>query len=880
VWSDTQRGALESLGTVDVSDNNITVQTGMGIEVYDATSTTATVTGNTIEGADTCIAMDSVSTSNLTGNTLNGCGTAISFAQSEATAPVSATVSGNFFNSPAPAIGLENATSLLVDASGNWWDRTNGPTASDNVNSDTGANVSANVTYRPWCLTDDCASVDATAPTVLSVVANPNPAKAGDVTMTITFSEPMNTGIDPTVEITGLTGGTLAVTGSFTNDTTWEGTVTVPDNDEETTATVSISGGEDPSGNQMATDTANTLDVDTIDPVISSITSVANAAVDTTAGWLKPGDTITFTLTPSKQETNATIDATYNDVPLTWTPGAGYTYVATYTVNEGDDDQTTPLQLTGVTLTDAAGNTSASFDGSYVTDTIDANSPTISTTVSNQYFSPGSVDGVKDTTDIDTGFSESAAYTIEVQDASHTTVKSWSGTAMDPNARTWDGTDTLGAQVPEGTYTVVVTATDDAGNQTVDNSQTIVVDNTEPTLTLISPVNATTTGQAPSLSFTATDTVTATPTTACTLDSASTNCAVSQFSGLSDGSHTLVITASDDAGNATSTSSTFTVDTTDSSLAFTQTTSTSLTVNDTSATTTLGVGASTVSLPPGTVVTRTDGAAIFPSDISSKILATTDVDVSSTDGSTIGAIQWGVAGAELSFTPAITVTLHVGSAYNGRTFAIYRSESSTSGWTQTGLVDATCTVVSGDCTFMTNNASYFAVVSPNSGSSSTSSGGGGGGGGAPITGTNVSTPSNGGTVGGGEVLGAAAYNFTQNLTVGAEGQDVTELQKILIAEGDLAISAPTGYFGPLTKAAVVKYQTAHHISPTSGYVGPLTRAELNKGVIATTPEGGSVLGASTQKLSDAQIQAILNLLSAFNADASVIANVEHTLKGQ
>ncbi len=91
---------------------------------------------------------------------------------------------------------------------------------------------------------------------------------------------------------------------------------------------------------------------------------------------------------------------------------------------------------------------------------------------------------------------------------------------------------------------------------------------------------------------------------------------------------------------------------------------------------------------------------------------------------------------------------------------------------------------------------------------------GGGGGGRPI-------PSDVG-----EVLGASSFNFTIDLHYGSTGDDVIELQKILIKDGFLHIDAPTGWFGPLTEAAVKLYQAAHGII-TTGYVGPLTRAALN-----------------------------------------------------
>ena len=52
------------------------------------------------------------------------------------------------------------------------------------------------------------------------------------------------------------------------------------------------------------------------------------------------------------------------------------------------------------------------------------------------------------------------------------------------------------------------------------------------------------------------------------------------------------------------------------------------------------------------------------------------------------------------------------------------------------------------------------------------------------------------------------------------------LQNILIQKGYLSSDSNTGYFGVLTKAALIKYQTAMGISPAVGYFGPLTIASL------------------------------------------------------
>jgi hypothetical protein len=79
----------------------------------------------------------------------------------------------------------------------------------------------------------------------------------------------------------------------------------------------------------------------------------------------------------------------------------------------------------------------------------------------------------------------------------------------------------------------------------------------------------------------------------------------------------------------------------------------------------------------------------------------------------------------------------------------------------------------------------------------------------------------------------SGYNFTKDLTVGSKGADVTALQNVL------GISPATGYFGSVTKAAVIKFQLAKGLTPAAGYVGAKTRAVLNAG--STTTGGTSVV---------------------------------------
>ncbi|MEO6536090.1 MAG: peptidoglycan-binding protein, partial [Candidatus Paceibacterota bacterium] len=73
--------------------------------------------------------------------------------------------------------------------------------------------------------------------------------------------------------------------------------------------------------------------------------------------------------------------------------------------------------------------------------------------------------------------------------------------------------------------------------------------------------------------------------------------------------------------------------------------------------------------------------------------------------------------------------------------------------------------------------------------------------------------------------------FTKQLAQGSQGVEVTELQQILTQQG-FYTGPVTGYFGALTKAAVMAYQVAHGLSPV-GQVGPQTRSSLNTGTSST-----------------------------------------------
>ena len=89
----------------------------------------------------------------------------------------------------------------------------------------------------------------------------------------------------------------------------------------------------------------------------------------------------------------------------------------------------------------------------------------------------------------------------------------------------------------------------------------------------------------------------------------------------------------------------------------------------------------------------------------------------------------------------------------------------------------------------------------------------------------------------------AELKFTKTLRLGATGDEVRELQAFLRQHPDIYPEGlVTGYFGPLTEAAVKRLQEKNDIESV-GIVGPQTRAKLNElitegaGVSGITPPG-------------------------------------------
>lgn len=86
---------------------------------------------------------------------------------------------------------------------------------------------------------------------------------------------------------------------------------------------------------------------------------------------------------------------------------------------------------------------------------------------------------------------------------------------------------------------------------------------------------------------------------------------------------------------------------------------------------------------------------------------------------------------------------------------------------------------------------------------------------------------------------SSCYSYTRDLTVGSTGADVTALQEMLVASGDLMMPAGVdyGYFGSLTQSALASWQADNGVAPAAGYFGPVTKAKVDSMCVTTDDMG-------------------------------------------
>ncbi|PLX95818.1 MAG: hypothetical protein C0621_03135, partial [Desulfuromonas sp.] len=374
-----------------------------------------------------------------------------------------------------------------------------------------------------------------------------------------------------------------------------------------------------------ATDTAGlvtshsvTVKVDTLAPTITISSPVA--------GYVT---TLTPDLSYSISDGSATVEVAVDGSVLPLVSGD------TLPLGEG------PHVLT-VTATDAAGNSAVASRAV----TVDTTAPGITITAP--------VAGYLTTTTpiLSYSLSDSAATVAVAVDGSVVSVAN--GEAL---------------PLSQGTHVITVTATDSAGLMT-SSSVTVKVDTVAPTVTISSPLAGYVTTPSPSLSYSVND---SSANIAVTVDTVPVSVVSGESLSLTEGGHTINVTATDPAGNSTVASRYITVDTTSPDVVITAplagflTTTTptlSYSVNDSDASVDVAVDGVTVAVSSGDPLPLTQGTHVISvtatdtAGLSSSRHVTVKVD---TSAPTV-TISSPANGYETTLTPTLSYSLSDSSA--------------------------------------------------------------------------------------------------------------------------------------------------------------------------------------------------------------------------
>lgn len=111
--------------------------------------------------------------------------------------------------------------------------------------------------------------------------------------------------------------------------------------------------------------------------------------------------------------------------------------------------------------------------------------------------------------------------------------------------------------------------------------------------------------------------------------------------------------------------------------------------------------------------------------------------------------------------------------------------------------------------------------------------------------------------------------FNKDLQLGSRGDDVRRLQELLKTDkGVYPEGLVTGYYGQLTKAAILKLQLKHGVIKTdrdqgAGRLGPKTRAKVKE--VFESPSDSTPTSNNTAQSLQAQIQLLLQQLQELQA---------------
>lgn len=385
-------------------------------------------------------------------------------------------------------------------------------------------------------------------------------------TVTVEFNESVDGSVAPTVEVTNL-NRTYAVSGSFDDTTTWTGTVTIVDDNEQRTATIAVSDAADTVGNVMIADGSNAFQVDTTGPAKPDSTDAANVTLSNRNDY-----DVTVNLVANSEADEVSVKVTDRTTTVvenrSITPGTETVNVTGLDVSSLDDGSIT---VSALALDSGYPNTEGYT--APTTATKDTKRPNVSsiTVGDGEINDVDAGTGQPVTVTFDEDMNRSVSPTVKLVDLNRTYAVNGS---FDSDTA-WTGTVTIADDDETTTGNVTVTGAADAlGNALVTANRSVSVDTETPSITGLDVAH--TGGGTVSVSFNASESLDSasvslgTPSGTTTLSSFTESESgpyeyTATYSGGDDGSYTATLDAANDAaGNdgATGQSDTVTVDTT------------------------------------------------------------------------------------------------------------------------------------------------------------------------------------------------------------------------------------------------------------------------------------------------------------------------------
>ncbi|MFL1894587.1 Ig-like domain-containing protein [Aquimarina sp. 2-A2] len=459
-------GTADSADVLTVTVNGVTYTEGDGnlTDNTDGTWTLQIPAGNEItEGTYDVVATATDAAGNVSNDTttnelvIDTTNPAVPTVNSLTTNDTTPTLTGTADSADTLTVTVNGVT--YTEGDGNLTDNTDGTWS---LQIPTGNEITEGTYEVVATATDAAGNVSNDTTTNELVIDTTNPAVPTVNSLTTNDTTPTLTGTADSADTLTVTVNGVTYTegdGNLTDNTDGTWSLQIPTGNEITEGTYEVvATATDAAGNVSNDTTTNELTIDTTNPVVPTVDVLAtNDTTPILTGTADSADVLTVTVngvTYTEGDGNL-VDNTDG----TWT----LQVPAGNEITEGTYDIV-------ATATDAAGNVSNDTTTNELT--IDTTNPTVPTV---------DVLATNDTTPILTGTADSAdVLTVTVNGVTYT---EGDGNLVDNTDGTWTLQIPAGSEISEGTYDVVATATDAAGNVSNDaTTNELTIDTTNPTV--------------------------------------------------------------------------------------------------------------------------------------------------------------------------------------------------------------------------------------------------------------------------------------------------------------------------------------------------------------------------------------------------------------